>query len=323
MVKLSKIAVVIPAYKVADQILDVVSQISHEVSLIIVVDDKCPEDSGQKVVKNCKDPRVKVLFHPINKGVGGAMVTGYRYALEQNVQVIVKIDGDGQMDPSHIKNLVYPVLNYESDYVKGNRFYDIEAIRKMPKVRLVGNLILSFLSKISTGYWQIFDPNNGLTAINAEVLRKIPLHKLSNGYFFESDMLFRLNLLRAKVTDMPMEALYADEKSSLSVSKSIFEFSYKHAKNFLKRIVYCYYLREFTLASIELPTGFSLFSFGSIYGIYNWINSANLNQATPTGTLVLIALTTLSGIQLILSFTAYDMQMAPKVAISKLTQSGS
>ena len=311
-----KIAVVIPAFKVLNQILGVIENIGPEVSLIVVVDDCCPDSSGKLVQSANKDKRVKVLTHDENKGVGGAMITGYRFALEERADVIVKLDGDGQMDPYLIPMLLEPILKEQADYVKGNRFFNVQAILRMPKIRIFGNLALSFFSKVSTGYWQVFDPNNGFTAIHASALKQLPLEKISNRYFFESDMLFRLNLARAVVVDVPMDAVYGEEKSNLSVSRTLIEFPIKHSKNFIKRIAYSYYLRDFTLASLELPAGLLLLISGSVAALYNWIHSAQLSQATPTGTLILIAMMLLSSIQLLLSFASYDMQSSPKKPIA-------
>jgi dolichol-phosphate mannosyltransferase len=311
-----KIAVVIPAFKVLNQILGVIENIGPEVSLIVVVDDCCPDSSGKLVQSANKDKRVKVLTHDENKGVGGAMITGYRFALEERADVIVKLDGDGQMDPSLIPMLLEPILKQQADYVKGNRFFNVQAILRMPKIRIFGNLALSFFSKVSTGYWQVFDPNNGFTAIHASALKQLPLEKISNRYFFESDMLFRLNLARAVVVDVPMDAVYGEEKSNLSILRTLIEFPIKHSKNFIKRIAYSYYLRDFTLASLELPAGLLLLISGSVAALYNWIHSAQLSQATPTGTLILIAMMLLSSIQLLLSFASYDMQSSPKKPIA-------
>lgn len=317
MIDKPKIAVVIPAYKVAAHILFVLNKIGPEVDEIIVVDDCCPESSGELVKKNSKDTRVTVVKHEKNLGVGGAMVTGYKIALSKGNEIIVKIDGDGQMEPSLIPKIVYPILSGEADYSKGNRFHNVETILQMPKIRILGNIVLSFFSKVSTGYWQIFDPNNGFTAIHAQALKQIPLDKISERFFFESDMLFRLNLAKAVVVDVPMDASYGDEQSNLSISRTIVEFPIKHLRNFLKRIVYSYYLRDFSLPSLQLPAGLVLLIAGSTLAVYNWIRSANLDQATPTGTLILIAMMLLTSIHLLLSFASHDVQSSPKKAISR------
>jgi glycosyltransferase involved in cell wall biosynthesis len=265
----NRIAVVIPSYRVVKHILGVISEIGPEVWRIYVVDDKCPDESGNFVEANCKDERVVVLRHGVNQGVGGAVMTGYRAAISDGAEIIIKVDGDGQMDPRLIPNFIEPILTGEADYTKGNRFFNLEEIRTMPKVRLFGNAALSFLSKLSSGYWDLFDPTNGYTAIHSGVAQHLPFDKISSRYFFETDMLFRLNTLRAVVVDVPMSAKYGDEVSHLKISKIIFEFLAKHIRNFGKRIFYNYYLRDMSVASIELPVGLLLMIFGeSIIGLF-------------------------------------------------------
>ena len=140
-----KVAVVIPCYKVKKHILDVINNIGSEVSIIYVVDDKCPELSGEYVQQTCIDPRVKVIFNDENQGVGGAVISGYLASLKDNMDIIVKIDGDGQMDPSLIGDFINPISKEFADYTKGNRFYDVESLKPMPKIRLFGNTVLSFM----------------------------------------------------------------------------------------------------------------------------------------------------------------------------------
>lgn len=306
-----KVCVVIPAYKVAKQILQVLKLVGPGVAHILVIDDCCPEGSGEIVRRNCKDERVEVIRHERNLGVGGAVITGYRRSLALDCDIVVKLDGDGQMDPSLISKLIHPLIFERAGYSKGNRFFNIEAIRAMPLRRILGNLVLSFMAKGSTGYWKIFDPNNGYTAIKSDVLANLPLEKVDSRYFFESDMLFRLYLARVVIADIPMPAIYKDEKSNLKIGRTIFEFSYKHFRNTYKRILYTYYLREFTLASIELPLGLALFLFGLVLGTKNWLHGLSTGIPTQPGTLILIAMSILSGLQLLLSFLSYDISNAP------------
>lgn len=192
----SAIAVVIPCYKVTAHILDVVARIGAEVSKIYVIDDKCPDHSGQFVLRECRDPRVVVVFNEVNLGVGGAVMAGYRRAIADGADVIVKIDGDGQMEPAMLMRFATPIIKGQADYTKGNRFYDLSRILQMPRIRLFGNAALSFMAKLSTGYWGLFDPTNGYTAISARIAAHLPLEKISKRYFFETDILFRLNTLR-------------------------------------------------------------------------------------------------------------------------------
>ena len=307
-----RVAVVIPCYRVKRHVLNVINAIGPEVSLIYVIDDKCPEESGKFVLEHCQDPRVSVRFNTCNLGVGGAVMVGYRAALEDQAQIVVKIDGDEQMDPELIENFLRPIQSGQADYTKGNRFFNLQNVRQMPGVRLLGNAVLSLLNKLSSGYWDIFDPTNGYTAIHAKLLSELPFEKISSRYFFESDILFRLNLARAVVVDVAMDAKYGDEVSNLKISKVIGDFFIKHLRNLTKRIFYNYYLRDLSLASIELPLGMLLFLFGTIFGLSHWWHSAALGVATPAGTIMLSALPTLMGMQLILAFLAYDIGSVPR-----------
>lgn len=306
-----KIAVVIPCYMVRNHILDVISRIGPQVARIYAVDDCCPDRSGDFIHSHCKDKRVSVVQHYENQGVGGAVMSGYLAAVEDGMEVIVKVDGDGQMDPCLIPDFVAPILAGQADYTKGNRFFDLEGVRTMPGMRLFGNAILSLMTKLSSGYWNLFDPTNGYTAIHADVARHLPFNKISRRYFFETDILFRLNTLRAVVVDVPMEAKYGDEVSNLKISKVIGEFFSKHVRNFFKRIFYNYYLRDMSVASIELPFGVALLGFGLLYGGYHWVSSAQAGVPTPAGTVMLSALPILAGIQFLLSFIGYDVSSVP------------
>ncbi|WP_024678293.1 glycosyltransferase family 2 protein [Pseudomonas syringae] len=312
MINQSVIAVVIPCYKVKSHILGVISGIGPEVDKIYVVDDCCPDQSGAFVEQGCSDPRVKVIKCPVNQGVGGAVMTGYAAAIADEVDVIVKVDGDGQMDPLLIPDFVLPILNGQADYTKGNRFFDLEEIRQMPKIRLFGNAALSFLTKLSSGYWDLFDPTNGFTAIHSDIARHLPVKKISKRYFFETDILFRLNTLRAVVIDIPMDAKYEDEVSNLKISKIIGEFFVKHMRNMGKRIFYNYYLRDMSLASIELPLGLIMVLLGTAFGMTHWIQSLQSGVATSAGTVMLSALPIILGTQLILAFIGSDIQSVPR-----------
>ena len=236
-----KIGVVIPAYKVLNQIRGVILSIPSTIDHIIVVDDKCPQLSGKEVQK-AGDKRIEVLFHERNTGVGGAMATGYKKALELACDIVIKIDGDGQMDPSFIDKLVAPLLEGEADYSKGNRFKDFDALRSMPKIRLFGNSALSFLLKIDSGYWNVMDPTNGYTAISAQTLKRLELDTISKRYFFESDMLIHLNIINAVVKDMSIPTKYRDEKSSLHVGEALIKFPFKLMTGFAKRVFLKYFI---------------------------------------------------------------------------------
>jgi glycosyltransferase involved in cell wall biosynthesis len=309
---------VIPCYRVTRHIAGVLAAVGPECSRIYVVDDACPEHSGDFVAAHCRDGRIRILRNATNMGVGGAVMAGYRAALDDGATVIVKIDGDGQMDPRLLHPLVAPILAGEADYTKGNRFYDLDNVARMPRIRVFGNAMLSILAKLSTGYWGIFDPTNGFTAIHARLAQRLPFDRISNGYFFETDVLFRLNLLRAVVIDVPMMAIYGGETSNLRISQIVLEFFGKHLRNFAKRLFYNYFLRDVSIASIELVLGTVLLAFGLLFGSYHWLQSARAGIATPVGTIMLSALSVLTGLQFLLSFLSYDIAAVPRRAIHDL-----
>jgi glycosyltransferase involved in cell wall biosynthesis len=312
-----RIAVVIPCYRVVDHIREVVQDIGPEVDRIYCIDDKCPDGSGEFIRSTISDKRVTVIFHEANQGVGGATATGYKAALADGAEVVVKLDGDGQMDAGLIGAFVSPILEGNADYTKGNRFFRLEDVRMMPRLRLFGNAVLSFFSKFSTGYWNIFDPTNGYTAIHSQTLKNLPLDEISRDYFFESDMLFRLNTLGAVVIDVPMAARYGKEASNLRIRNVAFLFFMKHTTNFAKRIFYNYYLRDFNVASIELLLGTVLLTFGAGFGLNRWMESAASGVPATAGTVMLAAFPALAGLQLLLGFLNFDIQNTPSFPLQK------
>ncbi len=311
------VAVVIPCYREVDHVADVISGIGQEVARIIVVDDACPDHTGDHVRAQCTDPRVEVIVHERNLGVGGATLTGYRRALEAGADIVVKLDGDGQMDPALIAALIAPIAEGDADYAKGNRFHQLDHITQMPALRIAGNLVLSFACKMSSGYWNIFDPTNGYTAIHAKVARRLPFEKISQGYFFESDMLFRLNLLGAVVADIPMPARYGDERSGLKIGRAVFEFTAKHWINTVKRILYSYFLRDFNVASVELVLGTLLFLFGVLFGALKWYESSTSGVVTTAGTVFIAALPIILGSQMLIAFLDFDTRNIPGTPIHR------
>lgn len=316
-----RICVVIPAYRCKKHILDVIAKIPDFVEKIYLVDDACSEETGKYVLNLKPDGRVVHIFQKINGGVGSAVKAGYLKAIEDSFDVIVKVDGDNQMDLSLMKKLINPLLLKEADYTKGNRFFYPRSISKMPKIRIFGNSTLAFLTKISSGYYSIFDPTNGYTAVHVDTLKTIELEKIHNRYFFESDLLFRLNLSRAKVLDIPMVPIYRDENSNLNELKVIPVFLLGHFKNFYKRILYSYFLRDFTVGSVFLTLGLVLSLFGLTWSSYFWFYSAQTGIPAHTGTIMIGVLTLVLGFQLILSFILSDVSSEPKISLSSILKS--
>ena len=307
-----RIAAVIPCYSVRQQILDVIEGIGDRAAAIYVVDDGCPEGSGKHVEAHCRDRRVRVIYHAQNRGVGAAVITGYRAALEDGADIIVKLDGDGQMDPADLSRVVAPIVDGTADYAKGNRFYHLDQIHRMPAIRIVGNAALSFITKFSSGYWDIFDPTNGYTAIHAAVARELPLSRIATGYFFESDMLHHLGLLGAVVRDVPLDARYGDERSGVRLASTVVRFSAKHARNIARRLFYNYFLRDFSAASLELVLGLVLLAFGLVYGATQWVEWSARGVGAYAGTVMLAALPVILGTQLLLAFVNFDVSRVPR-----------
>ena len=311
------IVAVIPCYRVEREIQSVLQEVPSYIEHIVVVDDASPDSTRDLVTASAKiDSRILLIRHPSNLGVGGAMITGYKKALDLGAQVVVKIDGDGQMDVDHLPVLLRPLIEGTADYTKGNRFRDFKSLQQMPFIRRVGNMGLAFLAKAATGYWNMFDPTNGFNAIRSEVLTQLPLDKIDHTYYFETSMLANLYLIGAVVKDVPMPARYKGEVSSLLIHRILFEFPQKLFATFLRRLVLKNFIYDFSMASIYLLSGLPLLIFGLIFGIYKWIQYASIGIPAPTGTVMLPTLSVLLGIQLLLSAIEIDLRSIPTEPLS-------
>jgi glycosyltransferase involved in cell wall biosynthesis len=310
-----KTVAVIPCYRVSTSVCGVIARalLQPEIHGVIVVDDACPDASGALVrEKFSADPRVTVLVHAANQGVGGAMLTGYQHAFGDGAELVVKIDGDGQMRPELVNDLVTPIRRRQADYCKGNRFFFPRALTAMPAARLLGNATLSFVSKICSGYWSVMDPTNGFTALHRNAYLLLETGKLSKGYFFESDMLYQLGLINAVVCDVPMPVVYAGEESSLRIPNVLASFPGAFLQRFIKRISYKYFIREFNAASLEIFAGLPLLLLGVGVGAWQWAVNAAADRPTPPGTIIIVALLILIGFQLLLSALNYDISHEPR-----------
>lgn len=307
---MDKIAVVIPAYRVEDQISRVVSKIPAFVDEIIIVND-CSPDNTARVIAGLKDKRLHVITHKKNMGVGGAMLSGYSYALSLDCDIIVKLDGDDQMDPAYIEKLIQPIKDQRADYVKGNRFLHQAELARMPLIRLIGNFGLTFLTKLASGYWNVFDPTNGYTAISSSALSKLDPKRIAKNYFFETSVLCELRKIDAVVQDLPMPAIYKDEKSSISIGRELFVFSGNLFSRFMHRLFHQYFLFDFNAASLYLLFGSLLGLFGGIWGIVKWVKSVQTGIPATTGTVLLAVLPVIMSVQFITQAIALDIASVP------------
>ena len=305
------IAVVIPAYRVAAQIARVVAEIPDDVRHIIVVDD-ASTDNLQDAVASLSDSRLVLLRHESNQGVGGAMKSGFAKALELGADVVVKIDGDGQMDPALLPRFVAPILAGDADLTKGNRFDDLSFIQSMPAIRRFGNLVLSFLVKLASGYWHAFDPCNGYLAIRSQLLERLNFGRLENRYFFEISLLCEAYLARAVLLDVPMRPVYAGESSSLSPLGSVGDFTPRLVGRAFYRVFMSYFMRDFNVVSIFLLGGLPLLGFGVGWSAYHWMQTIRTQVAAPTGTVVIGMLGIVLGFQLLLQAVVLDVANEPK-----------
>jgi dolichol-phosphate mannosyltransferase len=312
----TKIAIVIPLYRAEKHIGAVLRGIPAFISHIIIIND-CSPDQSAKIVQNISDARICLISHQTNQGVGGAVRTGYQKALELGAEIVVKMDSDDQMDPAYLLPLLTPILTGQADYTKGNRFLHINELQKMPFIRRIGNAGLSFMTKIASGYWNIFDPTNGYTAIHSSIIPLLETKKIHKRYFFESNMLIELGIIRAVIQDVHIPARYQDETSSLSEWKVLFEFPPLLLAGFLRRFVILYFLRDFGIVSMLSLLGISFSIFGTIFGAYHWQLSSQLNVPASTGTVMIAVLPLIMGFQLLIQALNADIQNIPTEPLQK------
>jgi dolichol-phosphate mannosyltransferase len=305
------IAVVIPAYKAQGKIAAVLTALPAFIDTIVVVDD-CSPDATAEIVKDIPDPRIHCLQLEQNQGVGGAMLAGYQKAIDLGAHILVKMDSDDQMDPHYLPTILQTLVTGKADYVKGNRFMHLRSLTSMPRQRRIGNIGLSFLTKLASGYWNIFDPTNGYTAIWSDVFANLDQHHLARRFFFETSLLIELGLTRAVVKDVYIPARYNNEKSTLSEIEAFFKFPIPLLQGCLKRILIQYFIRDFSALSLFLITGLAASLFGTVFGGYHWIRSIQTGIPTLTGTVMVAVLPFILGIQFLLQALVMDIQNVPK-----------
>ncbi len=311
----TRVAVVIPCYKVEKHIASVIRSLPDIVSLIVVVDDASPDRFVERV-RELGDARVVLIRHEKNLGVGGAMVSGYEECLRRGADLIVKVDGDGQMDPAELPRLIAPLLRGEADYTKGNRWHHVSNLLSMPAIRRVGNLSLSFLTKFVSGHWKIFDPCNGYTAIRASALKRIPLDRLARDYYFEISLLVELGILGAVIRDVPMPAIYGEEKSSLRIGRILTSFPFRLCRSLFRRTWNQYFIRDFGPVTLFLVSGGFLMLWALVFGGIIWGRSLVSGVPATAGTVMMSAMPFLMGFQLLLQAVVMDMSNRPGVPVS-------
>jgi glycosyltransferase involved in cell wall biosynthesis len=307
------LVVVLPCYNVESQVEEVIRSLPSWVTHAIAVNDASTDGTAEVLEGLAAEiPRLHVVGHPSNRGVGGAMVTGFREAMRAGADLVVKVDGDGQMDIADLPVLLRPLLEGRADYAKGNRFRHVKDLDHMPRMRLLGNIALTFMTKMASGYWHVFDAQNGYLAITREALESLPLEKIDHSYAFENSMLSLLNIENRPVVDVAMPAIYADEVSSMSLAKVVFSFPPKLFRMFLRRLFLKYVIYDVSPVSLYTLFGSVFLLFGLLFGGYHWWQSILTGVPAPTGTVVLALLTFLMGFILFLQAVNLDIINSPR-----------
>tara|TARA_B110000967_G_scaffold209688_1_gene267082 strand:- start:4775 stop:5731 length:957 start_codon:yes stop_codon:yes gene_type:complete len=312
-----KIIIVIPCFKVKEKILEVIESVPAWISKVICVDDCCPEKSGEFIVKKTvNNDKILTLFNKKNLGVGGATIIGFKKAKELGAELIIKIDGDNQMDLKLLNNFINPIINNEADYVKGNRFTKMEDYFKMPFMRKIGNIFFSLINRFSSGYWNLFDTTNGYLCFNAKLIDLLPLKKISCNFFFESDLLNWLYILRVRVKDVAIKSIYNNEKSNIKIMNVIFLFPILYLRNFFRRFFYEYCLRNPDIRFLSFVLGIFSLVFGIIFSFKMWKTEAVMSPSVP-GTVAIALFFVILGINFISYFLVSDLKNYPKKNLLK------
>ncbi|MDI6799339.1 MAG: glycosyltransferase family 2 protein [Actinomycetota bacterium] len=317
MYKGKKIAAVVPAHNEESFIAEVLGSIPDFFDNVFAVDDSSSDGTLRMIEElAASNPKIKSLKTPKNLGVGGATTTGFKEIIKshRDVEIVVKIDGDGQMPLERLEDLLSPLIEGDYDYAKGNRFLKGHDLERMPKVRLLGNLILTLLTKIVSGYWNIFDSQNGFFAVKLKCLEEISLDKLHPGYFFENDLLIALNVYDFRVKDVAIPSIYGEEKSGVSIFKTGLTFPFLLFHRYWRRFYAKHILRNFSPVALFMIPGSILFTMGLFSSIYLWLRSIFNPKPTPVGTLLIVLVLLVFGFQLILQAAVLDIQESQKLS---------
>jgi glycosyltransferase involved in cell wall biosynthesis len=319
-----RLAVVIPSFRAAATIGAVLRSIGPEVHHVYVVDDGCPESTGDRALREISDPRVVLLRNPRNLGVGGAMKRGYARALADGAEIVVKLDADGQMDPRHIRRLIAPIVEGAADYSKGNRFApgrlmpsgtSPRALKAMPPARRAGNMAFSVLHRAATGYWRIGDPANGYTAVHARALERMGLEALADCFFFETDMLFRLNLIDAVVADVALPACYPGSGSSLSLRRVAPRFAVMTASRLIRRLRFKYFAGRWNFGSVKLAAALAMICAAGVLAGWQWLDVPGSRSGSERGTAPIACL--LLGLAFLAAAGFYDARTTAREPLSR------
>ena len=300
------IGVAIPCYMSGKQAIKTVQQTLKFADYIVAIDDACPINTGKLIKSYVNSEKLYIIYNKVNQGVGGATKLGFDWLMKNNCDIILKIDSDGQMNPADIPKMCEPIIKQRCEATKGNRFTNLDKISRIPKIRLIGNIALSFITKLSTGYWELFDPTNGFIVFRKDVLERINLSKTDNRYFFETDLLFRCALKNIYIKNIEIDPIYNNVHSSVNPIKEFPNFFIKHIKLIFKRIFYQYIVLDFNPGSIELILSVFAGFYAIFLGLISVYKSNSTGILTSAGTVSLFTISMIICVQLLVSFLYYD-----------------
>jgi glycosyltransferase involved in cell wall biosynthesis len=300
------VAVVVPAHNESKLIGRVIQTCPELVDHIVVVDDCSPDDTSD-AARAVGDPRLDLIRHEVNQGVGGSILTGHQRALELGADVMVVMAGDAQMDPEFLPALIDPIADGEAQFTKANRFYAYGSFTGMPKHRIFGNILMSFMTKAASGYWGLFDPLNGYTAVHRAALERLSFDRIAKRYDFENDLLIHLNILRVPARDVPIPAVYGEEVSGIRIGRVGFSMMRRLWRGFWHRIWRKYVVQSFSPVALMLFSGLAFVALGLAVGVFIIANTLGPPVASA-GTVVLCVGPLLSGLHLLIFAMFLDIQ---------------
>ena len=303
------IAAVVPAYNETKLIVKTITTMPEWVDFIVVVNDCSTDDTSAKA-RSVDDPRVVVIDHVTNTGVGGSILVGHARAMELGADVNVVMAGDAQMDPAYLPDLLDPICENGYEFTKANRFFSATSYRGMPLVRMLGSVALSFATKVGSGYWNLFDPQNGYTAVHRSALRRLDFSRIARGYEFENDLLIWLNIANARAKDVPIPANYGEEVSSMKIHRAARAIAGLLIRGFWRRMILKHVLASFSPVALLFFSGLFLVTIGTAIGI--WVVVETLGPPVATTASVLLAVgPLLTGIHMLVSALTLDIQATP------------
>jgi len=305
--KAYKIGVVVPAYNEELLIQETIDGIPEYVDKIYVIND-CSTDRTGEIIDQMTDSRIVPIHHKVNKGVGAAIINGYKRALTDEMDLVAVMAGDNQMDPAQLPHLLFPIIEGKADYTKGNRLLSKEMRKGMSAWRAFGNGLLTLITKIGSGYWNITDPQNGYTVISREALEALDLDSVYTYYGYCNDLLIKLNAFGLQAMDVSMPARYGRETSTIRYGVYIRKVAPMIFRGFLWRLKMKYIVLDFHPLVLFYIASMLLVPIGFLFGVWIVLQKLVLRNPVSTNYPLLDVFISLMGMQLLFFAMFFDMQ---------------